>query len=186
MYVNGGVNRNNGLRNRIDENNRFRERKIPLFDGDAKRFLSFFIFPLIVKRVHRTVLVSPFELQALISILWPRPRCTTTKEVGCSCGEGFKLFSIDKKSRIHRWDKHTGKEYSNILFSFLFKNFLVRYLREIIEEIIRYTRRRYLKDCSTLCSSITGSRDFNNGELRLVEYQYWYPPPPPWHRIRHS
>ena len=98
MYVDGGVNRNNGLRNRIDENNRFRERKIPLFDGDAKRFLSFFIFPLIVKRVHRTVLVSPFELQALISILWPRPRCATTKEVGCSCGEGFKLFSIDWKS----------------------------------------------------------------------------------------
>lgn len=84
----------------------------------------------------------------------------------------------NKKSRIHRWDKHTGKEYSNILFSFLFKDFLVWYLREIIEEIIRYTRRRYLKDCSTLCSSITGSRDFNNGELRLVEYQYWYPPSP--------
>lgn len=28
--------------------------------------------------------------------------------------------------------------------------------REIIEEIIRYTRRRYLKDCSTLCRRLPG------------------------------
>lgn len=185
VYVDGGVNRNNGLRNRIDENNReFRERKP--FRRGCKTIPFFLYFSLNCQKGTQDSACFSFRtaginLNSLTSTSMhndERGRMQLRGGIQIIFHRLEILFFADqrrgenKKSRIHRWDKHTGKEYSNILFSFLFKNFLVRYLREIIEEIIRYTRRRYLKDCSTLCSSITGSRDFNNGELRLVEYQY--------------
>lgn len=116
--------------------------------------------------VHRTALVSPLLSNLLISILWPRPRRRfSRKRSDATAGRVRIIFHRSKSfsSRINERKNHGSmslrwNSWQRIFqFSRLFKNLDTRLIyREIIEEIIRYTRRRYLKDCSTLCRRLPG------------------------------